>query len=209
MVLVVASLKCSDSKDSLGSAEPAEPAEASAASGLSSATVVKEEKDSSIFLGVVNAGFRNGGATTLGASWGVKNDFEGGFDGVPKAENEPLADVDLTGEELLNTARFGPWLAIIIVTIAVMMLEIVSRARGTNSCLIASWPPAQTGLSDRRALYSGTPTPWELQTCGAPWPRILLIVDGDVVAMVMTMAMAMVMTMMYFCVFLRIQTSKS
>lgn len=106
MVLVVTSLKCSDSKVSLGSAATAEAAEASVASGLSSATVVKEEKDSSIFLGVVNAGFRNGGATTLGASWGVKNDFVGGFDGVPKTENEPLADDDLMGDELLNTAHF-------------------------------------------------------------------------------------------------------
>lgn len=106
MVLVVTSLKCSDSEVSLGSAATAEAAEASVASGLSSATVVKEEKDSSIFLGVVNAGFRNGGATTLGASWGVKNDLVGGFDGVPKTENEPLADDDLMGDELLNTARF-------------------------------------------------------------------------------------------------------
>lgn len=104
MVLVVTSLKCSDSEVSLGSTDTAEAADNSAASGLSSAMVVKEEKDSSVFLGVVNAGFRNGGATTLGASWGVKKDFVGGFDGVPKAENEPLADDDLTGDELLNTA---------------------------------------------------------------------------------------------------------
>jgi hypothetical protein len=109
MVLVVTSLDCSDSKVSLGSTEMVEAAEASAASGLSSATVVKEEKDSSIFLGVVNAGFRNGGATTLGASWGVKNDFAGGFDdGVPKAENEALADADLAGDELLNTTHLIP-----------------------------------------------------------------------------------------------------
>lgn len=105
MVLVVTSLEISDSNVSLGNTESAEAAEASAASGLSSATVVKEEKDSSIFLGVVNAGFRNGGATTLGASWGVKKDFAGGFDdGVPKAENEPPAAADLAGDELLNTA---------------------------------------------------------------------------------------------------------
>lgn len=106
MVLVVILLEFSESKLSLGNTEIAEAAEASAASGLSSATVVKEEKDSSIFLGVVNAGFRNGGATTLGASWGVKKDFVGGFDdGVPKAENEPLAAAVLAGDELLNTKR--------------------------------------------------------------------------------------------------------
>lgn len=153
MVLVVTSLEFSDSKVSLGSIESVEAAEASAASGLSSATVVKEEKDSSIFLGVVNAGFRNGGATTLGASWGVKKDFVGGFnDGVPKAENEPLAAADLAGDELLNTAR--------LIHVShnhchyrhrrnSYMIHQLGEKGDTDNCLIASWPPAQRGSSDR------------------------------------------------------------
>lgn len=163
VLLIVASLMRSDSGVSLGKMETSVCAGLSSAHETKDASVnevsasVKEVSDCSSFLGVVNAGLRNGGATTWGASWGVKNDRVGGFDeGVPKTEYEAVGGVvDGLRVEPPNTAYH--------ITVSFcrfnQFADPDSPGASTYNYLIVSWPPGQTDWSDRQAQSFGTPTP--------------------------------------------------
>ena len=70
--------------------------------GLSSAPEASDSaKSSKGRLGVVKAGFRNGGAAAFGGTWGVKNDDWGGraLEGVPKFAKGFGLKLGFEGEE--------------------------------------------------------------------------------------------------------------